>query len=446
MPAATSRPARECLAVLSATLLFAFSCAAISAQTAPSSSADPTPLDPLTINATNWYWGPANTWSWHNTRRIFPTAGISRGVGPVVSLTHDEHDLASITFTDPISQKTMSVAAMLDRTFTDGFLVLHHGKIAAESYRNGMTADDPHMLMSVSKSVMGALAGILAAQGKLDPAKLVTAYIPEMQGTVYEGATVRNLLDMTVDDPTERAAFTSAEGTAKAYEAVDEAGGWLPSTSTTAPGLRAYLTSLHRPHGLHGQQFLYLDQSAILIGWVMERATGKDLSQLLTENLWSKLGPEHDASMMLDHYQQAYSSAGFNATLSDLARFGQMMAQNGRYNGQQIVPAPWVKDIQTAGAAQQETGPSASAPYPGHRHGLYRNFWWVTEKSCGRFAGIGLGGQLLIIDPIADMVVVKFDSVPSPELDDATFSTQYAAIDAIIHSLSGHTCQLGSGK
>ena len=440
MPPATSRHSRKYSAVLSAALSIAISSATLVAQTAPSPSSASAPLDPLTINATNWYWGPANTWSWHNTRRIFPTAGISRGAGPVTPLLHNDRELSSIFFTDPTSQKPMSVPAMLDRTFTDGFLVLHHGKIVAETYRNGMTADDPHMLMSVSKSVMGTLAGILADQGKLDPAKLVTAYIPEMQGTVYEGATVRNLLDMTVDDPTERAAFTSAEGTAKAYEAVDEAGGWLPATPTTAPGLRAYLVSLHRPHGVHGKQFLYLDQSAILIGWVMERATGRDLSALLTENLWSKLGAEHDASMMLDHYQQSYSSAGFNATLRDLARFGQMMAQNGSYNGTQIVPAAFVKDTQTAGAGQPDPGPDAPAPYPGHRRGLYRNFWWVTEKSCGRFAGIGLGGQLLIVDPIADTVVVKFDSVPSPEQDEAAFATEYAGIDAIIRTISGHGC------
>jgi len=145
--------------------------------------------------------------------------------------------------------------------------------------------------------------------------------------------------------------------------------------------------------------------------------------------------------MMLDHYQQAYSSAGFNATLRDLGRFGLMMAQNGSFNGQQIVPAAWVKDILTNGASSGESGPAAPANYPGHRRGLYRSFWWVTEKSCGRFAGIGLGGQLLIVDPVADMVVVKFDSVPAPELDDAAFSTEYAGIDAIIQSLTGHGCR-----
>src|SRR5277367_5652780 len=107
----------------------------------------------------------------------------------------------------------MTVAAMLDATYTDGFLVLHHGRIVAETYRNGMTAGDPHLLMSVSKSIMGTLAGILAARGQLDPGKLVSDYIPEMKGTLYDGATVRNLLDMSVDDPQERVSAASTENT-----------------------------------------------------------------------------------------------------------------------------------------------------------------------------------------------------------------------------------------
>jgi CubicO group peptidase (beta-lactamase class C family) len=148
--------------------------------------------------------------------------------------------------------------------------------------------------------------------------------------------------------------------------------------------------------------------------------------------------------MLLDHHQQAYSSAGFNATLRDLGRFGQMMAQGGRYNGQQIVPENWVNDIRTngveGGKVEREVGLAAPAPWPGHQRGTYRSFWWLTNVSCGRFAGVGLGGQLLIVDPIADMVVVKFDSVPAAKSDDSAFRTQYQAIDAVIQSVSGHGC------
>jgi hypothetical protein len=425
--------------------------AAAAAQTAPVPP-KPVEIDSSEINAANWYWGPENRWSWHNTRRIFPTAQVSRGVGPVAQFAAPEQsagpdanatlDIAKISFTDPVSKTPMTVAAMLDATYTDGFLVLHHGRILTESYRNDMTAEDPHLIMSVSKSIMGTLAGILADRGQLDPQKLVTDYIPELKGTLYDGATVRNLLDMNVDDPQAREEAKTAEGTAKEYEAVDEAGGWMPHTATSSPGFRAYFAGLRRPHGDNGKQFQYLDGSAILIGWVMERAAGQDLSTLLTEDLWSKLGAEQDAYILLDRQQQAYSSAGFNATLRDMARFGQMMSQNGRYNGQQIVPAKWVDDIRTNCSVLDKDHPglAAPAPWPGHAHGTYRSFWWVSAQSCGRFAGVGLGGQLLIVDPAADMVVVKLDSVPRPELDDAVFQTQYKAIDAIIAAVSGHGC------
>jgi CubicO group peptidase (beta-lactamase class C family) len=396
------------------------------------------------VTAANWYWGPANRWSWHNTRRIFPTAQVGRGNGPVAALTRADRDLTKVTFTDPVTRKSMTVAEMLDGTYTDGFLVLQHGRILAEIYRNGLTQEQPHLFMSMSKSIMGTLAGILVGQGQLDVAKQVTDYVPEMKGTVYAGATVRNLLDMSVDDPQEREALKSTRGTEQEYEAVDEAGGWLPATARSAPGLRAYLVGLRRPHGANGKSFLYLDQSAILIGWVMERASGKDLSQLLTEDLWAKLGAEQDAYMLLDHQQQAYSSAGFNATLRDLGRFGQMMAQGGRYNDQQIVPESWVKDIRTngieSGEAKGDVGLAAPTSWPGHRHGTYRSFWWLSDSTCGRFTGVGLGGQLLVVDPVADMVVVKFDSVPAAELDDKAFDTEYQGIDAIIHAVSGHGC------
>ena len=115
-----------------------------------------------------------------------------------------------------------------------------------------------------------------------------------------------------------------------------------------------------------------------------------------------------------------------------------------RYNGQQIVPESWVNDIRTngatAGPGKGELGLAAPAPWPGHRRGTYRSFWWLSDISCGRFAGVGLGGQLLIVDPIVDMVVVKFDSVPTAQSDDNTFQTQYQAIDAVIQAVSGHGC------
>src|ERR1700734_1485999 len=77
---------------------------------------------PPDVTAANWYWGPVNRWSWHNTRRIFPTAQVSRGDGPVTPFAQANRDLTKITFTDPVTHKSMTIAEMLDATYTDAFL------------------------------------------------------------------------------------------------------------------------------------------------------------------------------------------------------------------------------------------------------------------------------------------------------------------------------------
>ena len=150
------------------------------------------------ISVKNWYWGPGNHWSYQHTSRIFPSATISRGQGPIAPLDYALRDLDAISFVHPATKARMSIAQMYAATDTDAFLVMKDGKIVTERYFNGMKPEDRHLLMSVSKSVLGTLAGIIIDQGRLDPNALVTSYIPELEGSAYEGATVRNLLDMTV--------------------------------------------------------------------------------------------------------------------------------------------------------------------------------------------------------------------------------------------------------
>jgi CubicO group peptidase (beta-lactamase class C family) len=149
---------------------------------------------------------------------------------------------------------------------------------------------------------------------------------------------------------------------------------------------------------------------------------------------------------VLDHYQEAYTTPGLNVTLIDLARFAQMMAQGGRYNGRQIVPSEWVNAIRSGGDRAAWNAGVAGKDYddikalPGHLHGSYRDYWWGTESACGRFAGIGIGGQLVVVDPIANMVAVKLSSTPDIPSGATTTITAYQAIDTIIRTLSGHGC------
>jgi CubicO group peptidase (beta-lactamase class C family) len=146
------------------------------------------------VTLANWQDPPFNRWAFQHVRELIPTARIPRGPGPVWRLARDQKDIAGIRFRS--DARELSIAELLADTCTDGFLVLHRGRIAAEQYFNGLAPDVPHLLMSVSKSVTATVAGALAGRGLLDASALIADIVPELRGTSFEGATVQHLLDM----------------------------------------------------------------------------------------------------------------------------------------------------------------------------------------------------------------------------------------------------------
>ena len=341
------------------------------------------------INAKNWYWGPGNHWSYQHTSRIFPSAAISRGQGPIAPLDYALRDLDAISFVHPATKARMNIAQMYAATDTDAFLVMKDGKIVTERYFNGMKPEDRHLLMSVSKSVLGALAGIIIDQGRLDPDALVTSYIPELKGSAYEGATVRNLLDMTVGMEFDE---DYSSKTSDLYR-LDESAGWVERGPNAPNGLHEYLATLTKRHGRHGGEFRYISANTDAMGWVLERATHTDYADIVSQELWSKLGAERDAYVLLDGFQAAYADPGLNMTLRDLGRFAQMVLQHGLYNGQQIVPGDWIEDIRHGGDPQAwKKGPEYSyfRTLSGYDNGSYRSFWYVADPRRGHITAIGL--------------------------------------------------------
>jgi len=388
------------------------------------------------ITAKNWYWGPGNRWSFKHTSRIFPSANIYRGAGPIAKLDYALRDLDEITFIDPTSKARMSIAQMYAATDTDAFLVMKDGKIVTERYFNGMKPEDTHLLMSVSKSVIGVLSGIIISQGRLDPNAQVTSYIPELKGSAYEGATVRNLLDMSVGMEFDE---DYSSKTSDLYR-LDEAVGWVERGPNAANGLHEYLSTLKKRHGTHGAEFRYISANTDAMGWVLERATNTDYADLVSKELWSKLGAERDAYVLLDGVQAAYADPGLNMTLRDLGRFSQMVLQGGLYNGQQIVPGNWIEDIRHGGDPQAwKKGPEYSyfRTLSGYENGSYRNYWYVADPRRGHITAIGLAGQLIVINPSSNTIVVKFSSHATPAT--GQYDTEYAGAIAIVDALSGHS-------
>ena len=146
------------------------------------------------VTLDNWQDGPGNRWAFQHVRELIPTARIGRSTSLIRRLPRDERDLHSVIFR--INNEQMTVGELLETSWTDGFMVLHQGRLIAEQYFNGMTPATTHLLMSVSKSIVAAVAGILTGRGTLDMSAEVSEIVPELGRTSFAGATVRQLLDM----------------------------------------------------------------------------------------------------------------------------------------------------------------------------------------------------------------------------------------------------------
>jgi CubicO group peptidase (beta-lactamase class C family) len=219
---------------------------------------------------------------------------------------------------------------------------------------------------------------------------------------------------------------------------LDEAAGWVERGPHAANGLHEYLATLKKRHGAHGGEFRYISANTDAMGWVLERATNTDYAELVANELWSKLGAERDAYVLLDGFQAAYADPGLNMTLRDLGRFAQLVLEGGRYNGQQIVPGKWIENIRQGGDRDAwKKGPEY--PYfrklAGYENGSYRNYWYIADPRRGHITAIGLAGQLIVIDPSSDTIVVKFSSHATPASDQ--YDIEYAGAIAIVDALSG---------
>lgn len=356
------------------------------------------------VPRSEWDRAPWNRWSFQHVADILPTIAISRGDGPVRQLPRQDRDLDHLPVAG-IDGGEVPLAAFLEQTHTDGFLVLTDGAIVFERYLNGMDEQTLHLSQSVSKSVTGILAGLLAGRGVVDVGALVTEILPELQSTAYRGATVRHLLDMTsgvrfTEDYTDP---LSDMGRA------DVAAGWKPIPSGADPAVRWPGSILELILGLqvaerqHGGSFNYRSIETDVLALVLERAGGKRLAQLMSEELWQKLGMEQSANMTVDSAGLALADGGLSACLRDFGRFGQMILDGGAG----VVPAQWIEDTRSGNHAL--FGGSYATVLP---DGAYRNQFWIEDRQSRNLMARGVFGQLIYISWQHRMVAVKLSSWP----------------------------------
>lgn len=382
------------------------------------------PLPDAQVTLANWRTFPYVKWSFQHVREIVPSADIVNDPANVATLEASPLPIGDIPFRD-IDGATRNISEFLDRTDTDAFVVLHRGKLLAERYANGMTATTPHILMSVSKSLLGLLAGVLSEDGTLDVQKPASFYVPELKGSAYEHAVIRDLLDMRAGVEFDEDYVNHPALMIQYRKAMN----WHPSEPGEQPSdLRAFLSRL-RPRSAYQGQFDYLSPNTDLLAWVIERASDRRYADLLSERLWQRIGAAANAYITVDRLGAPRAAGGVCTTARDLALVGAMVAGNGSVDGRQVVPENWIRDILNGGDTQAWNAGSFTELYP-QTPMHYRSKWYVETAADGYAFALGVHGQNLFVAPDLGLVIVKLSSQPQA-LDVAMIRSTTLATRAI---------------
>ncbi len=382
------------------------------------------------VTLANWRTHPYNRWGFQHVREIIPSADIAAAPDDLFRLPPEAADLGDLRIDDGRGGR-MDLEAVLTATATDAFVLVHRGRLLIESYRNGMTAATPHILMSVSKSMLGLLAGILAETGVLDVDAEAAHYVPEVAASAFGGIRVHQLLDMRSGLDFDED-YLATSGPIIAYR---KSTGWNPlAPGETASDLRSFLPTLKAGRG-HGGPTNYVSPCTDLLGWILERAAGRRYADLMSELLWRPLGAAYSAYITVDRLGAPRAAGGMCVTAMDLARVGQLLVQGGRRGGRSIVSEAWIADIETRGDRQAWADGTLAEYFPG-RPMHYRSKWYVEHGGSPLLGCLGIHGQHLYVDRKAEIVVAKLSSQALP-LDVEAMVLTSRTIDAIRGHLAG---------
>ena len=380
------------------------------------------------MNKENWLTAPINKKSFQNIESLFDTIRLKRSADAPSEIPLNLQSLDSIEMQN-IEGQTQSFREMMDSTHTDSFLVLKNGEIIFEEYFNDMSSDSLHLMNSITKSFIGMLVGILSDEGIFDTKDKITKYLPELNDTGFSETTIQSALDMSsavkfeedYDDPL--------------CEFWREAAvvGWRPDLvdENSPKTLLDFALSLKEKEQEEMEGYHYRSVLTNVIAMVIERAANKRVQDLLEKYLWQKLKTEQDAVIVVDKTGLPFVGAGMNACTRDLARFGQMILNDGLYEEEQIVPKEWIDSTRIGDDGYRERFAKSDhgEMLPG---GHYKNKMWVANSD--EMMCIGIFGQTIHINRNTGTVIVKFSSFPEPA-DELMFANSFILLATISNSV-----------
>jgi CubicO group peptidase (beta-lactamase class C family) len=346
------------------------------------------------ISLENWDDGGEHSrFAYLNISQIFSAAVVRRG-GAILPLPAEPNPAVGRYVVEREGGRGPTLDELLSRGAFDGFLVLHRGRIVYERYPR-MRPDDKHLLMSVTKALVGTAVAILEDRGEIRLDRPIGEGITELKGTAWERIPIRDVLEMA-------SGIEGAEDGPDAYSDVrhkhyqlEASLGWLPKGPAMPDAVQredthAYLATLARLRE-PGVRWEYASVNTAVLGWLLERVAGKPLADVLADEIWSRMGAEADALMVVNRNGVAVAHGGLAATLRDVARFGLLFAQRAE-RGPSVVPGRVLHRITTGGRPPDPGVELASARLPprclpvGRRNGggrLLQGWLWQSTALRG---------------------------------------------------------------
>ena len=373
---------------------------------------------PTNLTLESFQFGPVNRWTFSHMREIIPTVNIPRDTNRFLVLNNSDDLVAD--FSVEFQGRKQSIDEIAVHQFIDGLLIIKDGEIVVENYYGHLTQDRPHLMNSVSKSIVGLVAGKLAAQGVIDLEKPVSHYVPALAKSGYGPDSLQTLLDMRDgSDYTETYAdFTTT------FRLQDCAIGWTDADycPKNGPiGLYEFLPTVGREKSKLGT-FSYRSGSTNVIGWVLEAVTKQPLAELISEHIWQPMGAEFDANITVDEGGFVLADHGISATLRDLGRMGLLVLNDGKAFGNEVIPSKFIQDIRG-----QQGDPKWPYPGLGGYKPYYRSFWWGEGNPGGDISGYGIHGQFVRVVPEAGLVITMYSTWPRADGNGETHGWETSA-------------------
>lgn len=322
-----------------------------------------------------------------NMRSLVPTVEIKAST----RASDFEHQAKPLPTNFSYRGNELSTQDFLERTSTTALLVLKKNTITFENYYQDTQATDYRISWSVAKSFLSAIFGIAVEEGHIDIQKTVTDYVPALAGSGYDNVKVKDVLQMS-----------SGVGFNEDYMDFNSDINRFGRTFALGGSFDEFAATLVNER-TPGEYLHYVSIDTHVLGMVLRAATGRPIIDYFNEKLWSKIQPESSVYYITDNQQEPMVLGGMNLRTRDFARFGQLYANHGEWNGIQIVPRQWVKASITPDAPHLVPGDRASS----NINLGYGYQWWLPEGADQEFMALGIYGQFIYVNQREKVVIVK---------------------------------------